>query len=136
MGTLWDTVGWSASGPQCSPQSWVFKIHIADLQDKASFAGMGQASAFCPAESAKASGKFQILNGGSPPSPWAMPILSRVASMTSHLHCAQPEAIKLPLLLGMDFRLEMRLSRECPTHPRLLPSQPPALKAGERRQRG
>lgn len=102
---------------------------------KAGFAGIGHASTFCPAELAKASGKFQIPNGGSPPSPWVMPILSGAASMTSYLHCMQPEAIKLPLLLGMDFRR----SRECPTHPwlqLLLLSQPPVLKAGEGSQRG
>lgn len=92
---------------------------------------MGHAHTFCPAE------LFQILNEALL-HPWAIPILLRAASMASHLHCGQPEAVKLPLLLGMGFRLEMRFSRECPTHPWLRPllrSQPPVFKAGERRQR-
>lgn len=63
MGALWDTVGWSASSPITPLIIDLQDPRFADLQDKGSFAEMGCASTFLPAELAKASGKFRILNG-------------------------------------------------------------------------
>lgn len=81
---------------------------FADLRDEGSFAELGCASTFLPAELAKASGKFQILNGALL-HPGLLPILPRAASKTSYPRRTKPEAIELPLLLRMDFRLQRRL---------------------------